>query len=282
MAQAPIFSVIIPTYERPAFLAEAIDSVLGQTVQDFEVLVVDDGSSVPVAVPDDPRVRLIRRELRGGAAVARNTGLAHAQGRFVCFLDDDDLYAPDRLAVVVEHLDRVPLVITWTRFLDGSPSPGRILEGDVSGEVLDGLIPQLGTVTVRRDLVVPFDAASVGAEDVEWWLRQSRVCPVATVPQFVHLMRRHQGPRDGYETAVRVDRNLQLLERYEEYFEGHPVARAFRWKRVGLMRQTLGDRAGARSAFFRSLVAHPELRTAWHLIRSSLLPRAGASRGRGR
>ena len=67
-----LFTVIIPTYDRPTLLAEAIDSVLRQTVQDFEVIVVDDGSRVPAVVPDDPRFLLIRHDSNRGLSVARN------------------------------------------------------------------------------------------------------------------------------------------------------------------------------------------------------------------
>lgn len=279
MTQAPMFSVIIPTYDRPTFLAEAIDSVLGQTVQDFEVLVVDDGSPRPAQVSRDERVRLIRREHRGGEAAARNTGLAHARGRFVCFLDDDDLYAPARLEAAAMHVDRAPLVVTWARYIGGEESRGRWLEGDVSERILDGMTPPLGTVTIRRDVVLPFDEGFAALPDVEWWLRQSQVCRVAAADSFCYLVRRHDGPRVGYGTAARIDCSLKLLDRHRDYFRQHPAAASFRWKRIALMRLSVADRGGARSALLRSLAAHPEPRTAWHLIRATLPGLGGRSDG---
>ncbi len=97
---APFFSVVIPVYNRAARLGAAIASVRAQSFQDFEILVVDDGSTDnPRAVVNalhDPRIRFIRQINAGGGA-ARNTGIQHAQGAFVAFLDSDDLFLPHHL-----------------------------------------------------------------------------------------------------------------------------------------------------------------------------------------
>ncbi|MBI4259617.1 MAG: glycosyltransferase family 2 protein, partial [Actinobacteria bacterium] len=102
----PLFSVIVPTHGRPAYLAEALASVAAQTIEDWEAVVVDDASPEPVEVPDDPRFRLVRRDENGGPGAARNSGLAAATGRYIAFLDDDDLFTPDRLEVALEGLQR--------------------------------------------------------------------------------------------------------------------------------------------------------------------------------
>jgi len=100
---APFFSVIIPVYNRAAALKDALESVLAQTCQDFEILVVDDGSTDnPKAVVEalaDPRLRLIAQANAGGGA-ARNTGIDNARGRFTAFLDSDDVFLPHHLAAM--------------------------------------------------------------------------------------------------------------------------------------------------------------------------------------
>jgi glycosyltransferase involved in cell wall biosynthesis len=97
---APFFSVIIPVYNRAAVLETALHSVLAQTFQDFEIVVVDDGSSDdPAGVIEriaDNRIRLLRQENQGGAA-ARNIGIDAAAGRYVAFLDSDDVFLPHHL-----------------------------------------------------------------------------------------------------------------------------------------------------------------------------------------
>ncbi len=97
----PHFSVVIPVYNRAHMLGAALRSVLEQSEQDFEIIVVDDGSSDdPKAVADsfaDPRIAVLAQDNRGGGA-ARNTGIRAARGRFVAFLDSDDSFLPGHLA----------------------------------------------------------------------------------------------------------------------------------------------------------------------------------------
>src|SRR5437588_9672841 len=107
----PAFTVIVPTYGRPQFLSEAVRSVLDQTVSDLECLVVDDASPEPVIVEGDGRVRIIRRASNGGPPAARNTGIRNARGRYVAFLDDDDLFTTDRLELAVRGLDEAPVAL---------------------------------------------------------------------------------------------------------------------------------------------------------------------------
>ena len=98
---APFFSIVIPVYNRALALRPAIESVLAQSCQDFEVIVVDDGSQDDprsvVEVFGDPRLRVIRQANAGGGA-ARNTGIDAARGDFVAFLDSDDIFLPHHLA----------------------------------------------------------------------------------------------------------------------------------------------------------------------------------------
>jgi glycosyltransferase involved in cell wall biosynthesis len=115
---APFFSVVIPVYNRAAALAAAITSVRAQSFQDFEIVVVDDGSQdnprVVVDRLDDPRIRFIRQINAGGGA-ARNTGIDHAQGAFVAFLDSDDLFLPGHLEAMHALLDSTTGLVGYAR-----------------------------------------------------------------------------------------------------------------------------------------------------------------------
>lgn len=112
---APFFSVVVPVYNRAAVLGDAIASVRAQSFQDFEIVVVDDGSDDnPRAVVEtfnDPRIRFIRQNNAGGGA-ARNAGIDHAHGRFIAFLDSDDMFLP-------EHLERMHRLLENTSDLVG-------------------------------------------------------------------------------------------------------------------------------------------------------------------
>ena len=138
----PRFSVIIPTFDRHDLLPEALDSVLQQTVDDWEAIVVDDGSPVRVSVPSDPRIHLIRLERNSGPATARNAGVAAARGEVLCFCDDDDRFAARRLEAIAPHVDLAPIVVCWSRYMDQDGEPRhRRLEGDVSEVILDDATP---------------------------------------------------------------------------------------------------------------------------------------------
>jgi glycosyltransferase involved in cell wall biosynthesis len=106
---APQVTVLIPVHNRAGYVAVAIGSVLGQTFPDFELLVVDDGSTDGTAevvrACEDPRLRLLRNGANLGIPRTRNLGLAHARGRYVAMLDSDDWAEPHRLARQVAFLD---------------------------------------------------------------------------------------------------------------------------------------------------------------------------------
>ncbi len=103
-------SVIIPTCNRPELLPRAVKSVLNQTFNDFEVIVVDDGDKISaekaMAQFSDQRIKYIKHEKRKGGGAARNTGLRNSQGDYIAFLDDDDEYLPDKLETVIWNYER--------------------------------------------------------------------------------------------------------------------------------------------------------------------------------
>lgn len=110
----PRVSVILPTFNRAEYLARSVGSVLSQTFADFELLVVDDGSTDTsaevVAGFGDPRIRYVRLRVNHGQAVARNVGIRDAQGQLVAFQDSDDEWVQDKLALQVGVMDARPRV----------------------------------------------------------------------------------------------------------------------------------------------------------------------------
>jgi glycosyltransferase involved in cell wall biosynthesis len=266
MAPSPLFTVVIPTFGRPRFLAEALASVLAQTVTDLECIVVDDASPEPAELPTtDERVRLVRRATNGGPAASRNTGVAAATGRYLAFLDDDDRWEPGRLEAGRTALDRAPIAICWSRFDDEPGRPGRRLEGDVGDTILDDITPHLGATVVEREAWLPIDERYLGAEDNEWWLRTARAHRVATTEATHHVIRRHDEVRGRHSAAARVAGGRLLLLEHAGWFAEHPRAAAFRWKRVGLQAIAAGDRREARRALLRSARLHRDPALVKHL-----------------
>ena len=128
MTTTPSVSVIIPVYNRKDFIAEAIESVLAQTYTDFEIIVVDDGS------PEDmkdvlglylQKIKYVYQENKGLAA-ARNTGIRNSSGKYVAFLDDDDLFERRKLEKQTEILETHPelgfVFSDWSYFTTNNPA----------------------------------------------------------------------------------------------------------------------------------------------------------------
>ena len=277
---APQFSVIIPTHDRPEYLWEAIDSVLAQTVQDFEVIVVDDGSQPAVHEHDDPRVRLFRRERAAGPAQARNDGVSAATGEYLAFLDDDDWFTSDRLQVALDGLKRAPVTLCWGGYRDAAPKPGLRLDGYVHDRLLDsGFAPGAGVTALRRDCFLPFDSRFEGAEDIDWWLRLTEHHRVATVPTHCYLVRRHSEIRTIHGSQARLDGSLLLLEKHGDYFATHGRASAFRWRRIGASPGRPRSAPACVLCRSRALAARPDLPTIAQLARIAVVrsPDAPAS-----
>jgi glycosyltransferase involved in cell wall biosynthesis len=183
----PFFSVIIPVYNRAGALRGAIESVLAQTCQDFEILVVDDGSQDDPAVVvesfADPRIRFLRQVNAGGGA-ARNTGLDHAQGRFVALLDSDDAFLPHHLAAMYRLLKETRSVAGYARIrVDRGRGrmflkPPRALHAgeDMANYLLcdRGFVPTI-TLVVDREMAqqIRYDTDLRAAEDTDFAIRLS-------------------------------------------------------------------------------------------------------------
>ena len=164
------FSVIIPTYRRPRLVGEAVHSVLAQTVDDFEVVVVDDASPKPLVLPSNPRVQLMVHRIKGFQA-PRNTGLDAASGDFVCLLDDDDLFTPNRLEIAEQGLEHSPVAVCSKRFvLPGRSDVQRSASADVRNFMTSRWL-HVGQIAIRRDLTPRFNVDLVTAEDHDWTIQ---------------------------------------------------------------------------------------------------------------
>jgi glycosyltransferase involved in cell wall biosynthesis len=163
----PQVTVLITTFNGEHFIADAINSALRQTYRPFEILVIDDGSSDGVAsvVRGFKGVQYVYQENQG-VSVARNTGLALARGDVIAYLDHDDIWAPNMLAIHASYLSAHPEIACTVasgrnRYMDGSLGSGPAY-------------PCFGSLVMRRSMfavVGGFDPAMVRAEDIEWVMR---------------------------------------------------------------------------------------------------------------
>lgn len=225
----PKVSVIIPTYNRARLIPEAIESVLAQSFRDFEIIVVDDGSTDNTAqVVSGLPVKYLRQENQGAPA-ARNKGLKVAQGEYLTFLDSDDILMEDALGKRVEVLDRHPEVgfsygraylmdekghifgMTRSRSRHSYVREGR----EEIGELIFGNHIPCPTVMVRRSCLEEVGAFNAdlrtSSEDFELWVRLAKRYGVAYIAQPLAKYRVHPHGASATVTAEDFERSGSLV-----------------------------------------------------------------------
>ena len=207
-AARPPVSVVIPTYNSADTIAGAIESVLAQTYSDFEILVIDDGSTdhtEDVVRQFGDRVRYFKQENQGVSA-ARNSGIEKSVGKYIAFLDSDDLWCPEKLAEEIPLLDAHPelglVYCDWTVVSDETVLQSsyheelRPARGYIFSELVQrGFILTSGVVVRREclDDVGHFDKSLKVAEDYELWLRISYRWKVELVDKCLFTKRKWDG-----------------------------------------------------------------------------------------
>jgi glycosyltransferase involved in cell wall biosynthesis len=203
----PQVSVIIPTYNRAAWVVEAVASVLAQSWRDFELLVVDDGGSdatLEVLSPFRGQLKLLRCRTRRGVAAARNLGAAAARGRWLAFLDSDDLWLPDKLARQMEYLAAHPEILIcqtdeiWVRrgVRVNKPRTHEKEGGWIFLQSLERCAISTSAVVLDRRLLTEtggFDESMPAAEDYDLWLRLCWRYRVGLLPEALVIKRGGHG-----------------------------------------------------------------------------------------
>jgi glycosyltransferase involved in cell wall biosynthesis len=298
----PRISVVIPAYNHAAYLPQAIDSVLRQTLPPAEIVVVDDGSTdatPAVLAAYAGRIRIVR-QANAGLPAARNRGTAEAGGDWLAFMDADDAWEPDRLAAMVAFLRGHPdlrVVATAARVMTASGMPtGSILpRGAVRDRITTvdlltddkGSINSGGVLVERRELLATggFDPSLTAVEDCDMWLRLSCRGPIGFVPRPLLLYRVHAAnmSRDRLNNARQWLRVLARFEADQPEFVRRNSAvfgRARAGQELRLGRELLaraGDdpaaRREARGALLRSLRIAPRPRALVYLGVAWMAPR---------
>ncbi len=196
-------SVIIPTYNRASWVTEAVVSVLAQTCRDFELLVVDDGSTdgtLAALARCGGEIRVLRSPRRRGVSAARNLGIAAARGEWLAFLDSDDLWLPEKLARQMAFMEAHPGLLLsqteeiWVRrgVRVNPPLTHRKEGGRIFLRSLERCLVSPSAVLLHRRLFKDhggFDEDLPAAEDYDLWLRLSWRHEVGLVPEPLIIKR---------------------------------------------------------------------------------------------
>lgn len=238
LSATPVITVIMPCYNSSATVLEAIDSVKAQTFSNWELLVIDDGSSdnTPEVVTSvsDARIRMIR-QVNGGSASARNKGLEHAKGEYIAFLDSDDSWEPDFLAQMLNALapehEAVLAYCGWQNIgLEGGRGkpfiPPDYEPLDRAETFLGGCRWPIHGVLVRRQVIERaggFDPLLQASEDYDLWLRIVMQGRLVLVPRVLAYYKHHGGVQI---TKNRVRIALNHLRAQEKFLRHNPEAAA--------------------------------------------------------
>lgn len=281
---SPRVSIIIPTYNRSEMIVECLESVFSQTYADYEVIVVDDGSTDNTEAALKPfldRITYIKHENKGNAA-ARNSGLAIAKGQLIAFLDSDDLWLPDKLRRDVECLDShsaVDMVCANGTFFGSPKFAGKKVVPDKraiplarDGVTLKAIFTRSSlrpSAMVLRKRVIEgtngFDPDFAACVDLDFAFRVLMKYKVIFINEPFFKMRKH----DDHVSGDSERRTLFNIKAIEKLFKEYPEARAligekninrrlaYRYYRLGKITQKKGRKKEALGAYRKSLSYRP-------------------------
>jgi glycosyltransferase involved in cell wall biosynthesis len=263
----PLLSIVIPTRDRPHLLPRALKSALEQTIDDLEVIVVDDASTQPVDLPSHPRLRTIRLSSSRGGAGARNAGTEAARGRWIAYLDDDDLLLPQMAAASLAALEETTLPapvaaisgievvnaqnqVTKTRL----PPPVRLRGCHFSLEELEPgkSYNTKQTLVVEREVIRKiggWDESFRSRVHTDLFLRLNPVCSLLGLPIVTYQLYSHEGDRVSRNPSLRQESFERLIYKHRELFNAHPKMFAHFVYEHACMSYKLGQRRAAFSSF---------------------------------
>ncbi|PWT85604.1 MAG: glycosyl transferase [Acidobacteria bacterium] len=284
----PRVTVILPTHNRASLLPRAINSVLAQTFTDFELLVIDDASNDASAQLirgfSDPRIIYIRHEVNRGEAESRNTGIRHARGEYIAYLDDDDEWVPIKLDKQVKVLDSSPpetgVVYTGCDHIELGTGRkvgtrkvsrrGRVLEHLLRENFLPG-----PTALVRKKCfqeVGEYDSTVRYGPDWEMWIRIARYFDFEVIPEPLYRYSIHTNQLTA-NFGLQLAGLERILELHSDLFLKHANAHARQLLQLGLLYYLCGNPAEARVILKRGLRRDPFHSRGYKLFVLSFLSR---------
>lgn len=301
---APEVSIILPTYDRLAYLQETVASVLAQTFSRWELIVSDDGSTdVSVSWLEslaDPRITVLSAPHTGNRSRVRNRAVAHAGASWLAFIDSDDLWHPQKLALQLERLTnqtRCRWSCTGVDFIDGRGASIPQRAGNPysaqSGWILEQLLQfsasaTMPTLMVHRSLLDEaggFDESILIQEDYDFELRLAAISEILAMEEALTSVRHHDGRTSSSERVSELHRGTEIVfRRAAQRTESQRVrelcsrecARQLVSRSRALSRE--GDRVGAlraaagavREQPFAPFVYRAAARLAWRQVRAAI------------
>jgi glycosyltransferase involved in cell wall biosynthesis len=268
----PKVSIIIPTYNRAEFLHTAIASILNQTFQDFEVIIVDDASQdhTPDIIRTLPaeRIRYIRHKCNKGGSAARNTGIANASAGYIAFLDDDDEWLPDKLRQQVEILDRSSprTGVVYTGYFYIDRNTGRVIGEKIPTKkgyldhilFTDNCIGGTSSVVIRRECFTKvglFDENLPCFQDYDLWVRIARKFQFDYVQE--PLLKYYIHGHKIWTNLESINKGLEILISKYGQSQAFKKRCSYHYLRLGHRFCLRGDLKKGRRAFVNAIRLNP-------------------------
>ena len=266
-------SVIIPTHNRAELLCFTVKSVMNQTFQDFEIIIVDDASTDNteeiVNSLRDKRIKYIRHETNKGEAGTRNTGVQNGKGEYIAWLDDDDEWLPDKLQRQVAILDHSPKEVggVYTGRVNVDGTTGRILSrtlaskrGNLFSELLyHGYYLCVSSLMLRKSCFEKtgwFDESIPYGLDHDMWVRIAKEFQFECIEEPLTKYRIHEK-----RLSTNFDRVIKgkekILEKYDQGYKKHPKILSKKFLEIGILYCLNGNPKEGRKAFLRTISLDP-------------------------
>ncbi|MRX54258.1 glycosyltransferase [Bacillus idriensis] len=224
----PCVSVIIPTYNRSNLLKKSIETVLGQTFTDFELIIVDDCSKDDtqkvILSFNDPRIIYIKLEENQGAPFARNIGINKAKGKYVAFLDSDDQWLPEKLqkqVLTFKKNEKTGVVYTGIKKISENNVEYQtpIHRGNILSKLfINNCVDSTSTVMVKKNVLLKvngFDLDLPSCQDWDLWIRLSLITEFDFVSEPLVNYYRHDGDRISTNFNSVLKGHLAMYNKHE-------------------------------------------------------------------
>jgi glycosyltransferase involved in cell wall biosynthesis len=279
-----LVSVVTATFNMGNYLSETVRSVLSQSYQNFEMIVVDDGSQdntqeVMKSFLNDPKIRYVRLDRNRGQTAAKNRGLAEAKGRYVGFVDADNLWKPFKLEhqlPLFKNSERIGVVYSDAEYIDEN---GKILpykkrnyhEGLITNELLLSNFVNFNSALVRRECIQEvggFDENLSMGIDWDLWLRISTRYEFAFLPEQTYSYRLWANQM-SHQKKKRFQNAMKILDKFEQKYSGFVAlktlqeARALVYRDLALACADIEENKNAYRYIARAIKEMPGRWTMW-------------------
>lgn len=263
---SPHISVVIPTYRRPEKLKRAIETVRNQTYRQWELVIVNDapGYDINSLLPDDDRISLVQHDRNKGAPAARNTGIQVSEYKYLAFLDDDDIWKPEKLEQQMNKFSTLSseygIVFTGCDVIEDrsvikTKRPSK--SGDLFEDLLFRNIIPSPTPLIKRKCfqqVGRFDTELPSSQDYDMWLRIAKEFKISSIPVSLAQISRDGSDRISDDMERKYQGKKHLIEKHHFDLKSRPKALSRHLKQLGLYSMYSNRQDEAKKYFLKAFL----------------------------